>query len=1190
MATEVLRPVGITNNLWIGNYTDVLDTLGAPNTADYVESPLYVGDQDYQSPVSFSFNNPTTNSVDILRVRTVVDRTDAGNLTFQVRVIVNGYPVQSPYVAENRTLSNTWVIAEDTVTAHEVIDVFPVDLSVFRQINSVKVEYQLSPSGVYDSITGLANPQVMTATNATLKLISVALEVDSYSAASPPGSPPTWTNFPKWDFCPAFVLASDNRREAILPTSFSPRSQQFTGHIQQLQDPLGLADIAAAGSVAATFDEVSTNQLVMLYPEPVLPYDGEGFINIRWRTSSDSSDIYLAVTLFSTYAGEKTWLGTALERNTSPGTWTSSSIAAPLLRQELDGLEIEVRLYGQEPGTAGNLQITGLFYAFAGFAPAFTLPPTPLLPPVSWVSPPAPPGSPPTLLELPGSPPIGGDPTPFYPSGTLTGCSPPSPPPPGAPVSSPLPPGSELLRPNRDIRSVLFNKKPLWLSLNDDTGTCETSIAAPAEVDVYDETTGDRLRSYRAQFEVGFTQPQLEGPWQSLQLRFQAARSRPPQEESFITASACQEVVEGTCPGPQLLSPNKTFSGSSWLPGPAHLAIDESPYYPDGCYIVHSIDDPSTLSIGFTPPTIDLSAIDGWTEFELTVRARLRALEFAQTGRVVSKLGGNVILFSGLTGFQVRFEPLNCFGSVSAFLTSSTRIEGMAVLRSNIDTELTIKLATPHHTIVPLMSLDGESYGVEHRVKLQSLVQKTVYYSIEINQNGDTPVGQYGIGLIMALDGDAYTTADQTFYDAVVFDVASQAIASGSALSVVRLKSNLEGEQFFGQRWQRSPLLKKTWVDYTFSFVGRPFMTHTVGDLKALLDVEVLYGANEKAVVDVDVISLKATPYCENITALPETETTLTEAVLIPVLDLENTGWSPAPLSPKLVSIPAKAERSIYVETNTLQSNHFTLAFDFEEPPDTTLSEKTYDELVIQVTARAYDSYDSLNTVLNLQPNYGAVQTVPLTNSWKVYEAVWTFDPPQSFALLTNRKLRLAVEAKTTGTLSIAARVQVGAVRVFARASDAEVVLAEINQDPGGGIPISSGTPASTLPALTTKCFVSALPSSVEAFSCGSQNAFGTRPNNPVLTFKVQNTSVNTSDDALVQVDIFGNVQYWVTPSVVEIVEEDSTTTFAVYLAVGSSEDPYPRDLETGLIRITVMCPGQADETRIVQWQYRGVD
>ncbi len=1210
MSTELLRPSAVTLNGWTGQLSYVLDTIGVPNTADFIQSPTFVlEDLDYFAPVIFTFPVPAETIVDVLRIRTVIQRTGiVGDLTYQARIILEVLPLNGVTVTEYKTLAITRTIPASTTTSHEVVDVFTVDTSLYQSINDVKVEYRLSPSGIYDSVTGEAEATVMSADQATLKLISVALEADSFTYTSPPSPPVNLNNYFRWDVSPSFMMSSDNAKEIILPQSFSPRTQGFTGTIRSLQDSPGFFDYhPTAGSDSLSLAPPVTNTsnigavrayysgssitpvLVLNLPVPQLPYDADGFLNIRWN--GEAAPAQFAVTLYA-YAenGDKLWLGTSLETLdfTADRPFYSTSIAIPLPIDTITGLEVEISAYDVQPGDLLLVGVSSVVYAMAGFAPNFISPPAPLLPPSEFSSPPLPPGTS-ELFELPGTPPIVSPPTAFVPTYSGGECFL-SPPPPGGVYESPLPPGSELLRPNRDIRNMLFNPRPLWLQLNDPVGESCSYVTAPAEVDVYDEETGDRLRSYRAQFEIGFTQPQQEGPWQSLQLRFQAARSRPPVNENFVTIDSCEEVVTGTCPPPQRLIPNRTFSGHSWLPGPAHWTLDESPYSPDGCFVVHPIAEPSTLSLGFSTPDIDLTAIDGWTEFQVTVRARIRALGFAKTARIVSKIGGNTLSFTGMTGFHVRFEPLNCEGKVTAFLTSPTRIEGMAVFRSNIDTEVTLKLMTPHHTVVPLLSLDGISYGVEHRISLQSLVQKMVYYSIEINQNGNTPVGQYGIGLAMALDGASYVTADTLFLDGIVFDVTSQALAAESALSVVRLKANLDGEQFFGERWQRSNLLRKNWIDYTFSFVGRPYAIHSIHDLKVLLETEVLYQADEKTVVDVDVISLTATPYCANFVDLPEEDESACELTLIPSEDVANTGWTSSPLSPKLVSLPVKAERSIYVETNTLTTNSFTVAMDFEDTPSTDLSARSFDELVIQVTARAYDSYQSLSTELEVQTNYSAAQRITTSNSWQVYELVWTFDPAQAYDLFTNKKLRVSMQALSIGSLNVAARVQVAAIRAFVRCADTDEVASSVlalNPDSGGGIPITTNSPTGPLPALSNVCTLTAVPSTVEVFSCGSNGNCGSQPETPAFSFSVTNTSTS---DGLVQIDVFGNIAYWITPSVVEVVSAGEIETFAVYLAVGSVHDAYPREPETGLVRIVVSCPGQEDESRIVRWYYRGVD
>jgi hypothetical protein len=212
-----------------------------------------------------------------------------------------------------------------------------------------------------------------------------------------------------------------------------------------------------------------------------------------------------------------------------------------------------------------------------------------------------------------------------------------------------------------------------------------------------------------------------------------------------------------------------------------------------------------------------------------------------------------------------------------------------------------------------------------------------------------------------------------------------------------------------------------------------------------------------------------------------------------------------------------------------------------------------------------------------------------MSSEWEVHELLWTFDPPQPLSVFTERKLRVNFEAISKGAVNVAAKVQIAAARAILRVTEAEVETpVQVYETTGIVLPPSGGSFSSPLPPLSTfNIFITGVPATIEVFSAGSLESEGDQPSNPALTFSVVN---NSEEQALVQVDVAGTISSWIEPSLVHILESGESQEFSVYLAVGSAENLFPEETETGLIRVVITSVETDDIISIVRWFYRGVD
>jgi hypothetical protein len=777
-------------------------------------------------------------------------------------------------------------------------------------------------------------------------------------------------------------------------------------------------------------------------------------------------------------------------------------------------------------------------------------------------------GSPPISLEtISGSPPIQGEPDPFVPGGAEFPQCPPGPP-------SEPPAGGEILRPNRDIRVAMFRPRPAWQILNDPVAEacedCQTLIGAPAEEDVFDEV-GERIGHRRSSVEVGFTEPADAGPWNAVIARICAARSRPPDEDSPEPPGGCGEPLMAPCPPSDVVRPFRTVEGRGWHTNPLHLRLGDPSWQPDGCYVSREIDVslPGAAVVGFGKPE---KREDGYRAMTLRMRARAIAGRRVLGSNRITKVGGNPSTFSGIGGYQVRWEPYVCEPAVRAEADGSFTAVGSGRLRSNIRADVVFGFVSPSDDIEIAVGTDGVAFSSRAQVSIESGGVAVVYFRIRINQHGKTTSGgQHQIGAWIVMDGPLVVTTRQMLAPPVdvplAVDVDRPKYEKAPLSTVVRLGVRPSGHPDlagFPRRWA-GPLTER-WRDFHFSWTGI-----YSSEAAELLRFEIQPSAGDvgedEAAVEIEFFEVGHAPHCPGL-APAEDSAEDCETWLAPAADLSAVGWSPLPAAPRLLG-DLRVPDEIYVSVDPRAANSLTLSMSVEKrPPFPSIGR--FHSVTVAVTARVRGTRGSTAT-LRVATSLGDIRSSgALSREWRTYAFTWEY--LEGLTASQAESLRVFLEGRATSAGEGELKVDVRSVRVYGRCE-------------GSGVLPSPSPPGTTQPSPPpASCRLESFPSSVEVHSWGSAVGFG-RSHRPSFRIRAINES---GDDGVLDFTAGGNLQWEAIGGPVVDVPQGQVVDVDVFAHVGDSSDPFPISPESGAFRLVLSCPGEPDDVREISWHYDG--
>lgn len=979
--------------------------------------------------------------------------------------------------------------------------------------------------------------------------------IDTPADPAPP-VPPTGSLDLEPSDCPG------SYREVLLPIKISEDSQDWKGSFLGVDDQEAQSD----GSQSYLLTTVEDSKIGLEFPIPQLDYGvGAQALNIYARVINCTSD--LRIKLEYQNLGETTWNESDSVLVNPTYDYVNYSLTTTLARTESIS---KIRAYLTPETLAksqsnGELEITKVAWVICGDFLTVSSPPVPPTSPIS-----DPPLLPPAIGDLdPFTPqdldsPTGGD-----------GTAPSSPP----ITLPPLPPGSEIIRPNRDIRARLFQPRSIYMRINESNlYTTDDPVYAPVLLERYSEDTGELIETIRANFEVGLTQPTIAGPWEHIKVSFKAARSRPPKEIVVKEPEepTCQIAASEKCPDPVTIFPIKTEEIGTWQSQPMEWHINDNYTTPDGCY-VHQLVTSENLAA-----TVQMSQVPKWDsgyrQIDVYLRARARAAKEDTSNRYFIGISGNRILFNknttpmplGTPDYEVSWDPYNCDGKIASWTEGKTEIRGTAILQSNIDIHANLYLSCQQDSnIQVLVSTDGETFYGSLEFDLAAFRTLMVYYKATMNIPDETLDGNFPIGLGLTLTGpniiapqELRTWPNQS---AFIVSVSKGEYKPVDLSSRVRVQIQPIGnEKLEKLKVLRTPILGSEFLDYAMTWEG--FFTYEeMQELRFSINSEGLLISDDVANVDLDVLSAKIHYHCPGISPPIVQQDPEYSELLYPISDSINSAWTPTPAWSYLTGDPLY-KASEYIETNAANPNGLVLEI---QKPDNLRStppgrKRIWDKVSVLIQAEQEQKGRS-KSILEVSTSYGgALRTQELSNSSYPYQLTWEY--PEGLSTEQLNRLKVAVKAIQVNPGRNEAKTRIRALAVKAYSKD---------------VKISTESPPS--PPVTPEIQKVEMPLRAEVFSCGSLETCDVTPTRKLMDIIIRNLDYDST--ASVDISITGNIIYDIEDGLSQTVESEDTLTIPVYAQIGTSLDQYPNLDETGIIEV-ILTQGTIITRKTTTWFY----
>lgn len=772
----------------------------------------------------------------------------------------------------------------------------------------------------------------------------------------------------------------------------------------------------------------------------------------------------------------------------------------------------------------------------------------------------------------------------------------------------PLPPGSEILRPNRDILVRLWQPRPAFMQLNDPLNPdnpvdAVVPLYGPATVDTFDETTGNYTGTIRPRVEVGFTTPITEGPWDALQLRFRATRSRPPQPEPVappLPIPATKEPATYPCPKDQTLNPRATDFPGVWQIPPLENELTnpvDKPIPKNACHISAPVNIPPGApgQIALTLSQIQWDA--GYNQIKVRLVAKARAAKIGETDNSLSGVQAYNIQFDqthavlpvGTPEYQVQWNPFGCNDQLQAYQFSSTEIRGTGVLTTNIDIHAEFSLRSQDSDNLEVqVSTDGINYYGAVVFDLVAFQSTIIYYRIALNKGGlPTPTGNVAVGAGLIIMGPHVVTGLDLISpprDTPPFRIGvKQSIVSVLPLvSQCRVGVSLQGNMELMQSLvQYTDTFTSDWIKYELTWNGF-WSVNNIKDLRIRLSPEALLLEDDVPFIDICAMDTVISPYCPGLSKpLSQPLIKLSQVDILPMADVSVTGWSPVPAWIMLVGDPTLAsDDDVLADPRTDNQLLVEMAEPTGLPPVIPGYVREWVEVEAIIQARII-TWSSLNANLLVSTTFGQEQgTLPLTTNQEMYFVTWNYNP----GLTTDQinRLKIALIANSLGgNGEIQDPVEVAVSALTARLTFQDVLITPSDMMVGDTtITVVDGT-------------ITVVESNPEIFSCGSLGDCGAPQGRIVAKVTVTNpdavpATVNfiTSGRVNIRVSDLSNNSYSLSQTIPG--HASPPITFFIYGWIGDTNDPFPVDpTDGGIIISLVYSAGVSQEA--VMWYYIGL-
>jgi hypothetical protein len=779
---------------------------------------------------------------------------------------------------------------------------------------------------------------------------------------------------------------------------------------------------------------------------------------------------------------------------------------------------------------------------------------------------------------------------------------PPLPPPPSS-LLPPLPPGSEILRPNRDVLVRLWQPRPAFMQLNDPLDLNNPVDAAvplygPATVDTFDENTGNYTGTIRPRVEVGFTTPVTEGPWDALQLRFRATRSRPPQPEAPappLPIPATKEPATYPCPPDQKLTPRATDFPGIWQIPPLERELDDSVDNPKNvCFISAPVEVPpgDPGQVALTPGSIRWDA--GYNQIKVRLVARARAAKPGIADNSITGVGANIIQFdqiharlpAGAPAYQVRWNPFGCNDQLQAYQVSPTEIEGTGILQTNMDIHAEFFLSSQDSdNLAVQVSMDGINYYGAVVFDLAAFQSTVIYYRISLNK-GDLPttLGNIAVGAGLMIAGPYVVTG----FDIIkypqdnppfIITVTQKTTSFIQLVSQCRVGVSLRGNMELMQSiTQYTDILTSDWFKYELTWNGF-WSVNNIKDLRIRLSPEALLIEDDVPFIDISAMDVIISPYCPGLSQpISQPLIKLNQVDIIPMADVLVTEWAPVPAWIMLVGDPTLAsDHDVLADPRTDNQ----LLVEMEEPAGLPIVMPGYirEWITIEAIIQArIITWSSLSANLLVSTTFGQEKwTSALTTDQAMYFITWNYNP----GLTTDQvnRLKVALIANSlNGNGEIQDPVEVALCALTVRLTFQDVLI------------VSSALPPPPSPPFVDT-IITVIELTSEVFSCGSLGDCGTPQGRVIAKVKVTNpdsasATVNFIVDgrANIRISDSSNSTY----SLSQTIAGNASIIFFIYGWIGDTIDPFPVDQADGGVIVSLVYSAGVHQI-VVPWYYIGL-
>jgi hypothetical protein len=999
----------------------------------------------------------------------------------------------------------------------------------------------------------------------------------SAADSSPPLSPPPYIGS---------FTCSQGTPAVLEPYRFSPDSKDWYGGLEELEDP-------APTDEEYVRSETVEGQLGVEFPLPLNYSTAIGDSEILISAKYVSATTAILNVIFQYFdLSDNLWHDLTISSAPPPPITLTATYAFTPIADVLSSLPSSLSitklrvLVVVDTLDAGEVRVNHLTIPYCSLAATLLSPPppSPLLP-----LPPSPPDTPGTL-------------PPFI---EIEEPLPPLPPPPPT-VLSPLPPGSEILRPNRDILVRLWQPRPAFMQLNDPLNLdnpvdVAVPLYGPATVETFDEITGNYTGTIRPRVEVGFTTPVTEGPWEALQLRFRAARSRPPQPEPVVPplpVPGTKEPATYPCPDEQTLFWRGTDFSGVWQIPPLEYEIADSIDHPNNnCFISAPVEVPPGApgQIALMPNQLQWDA--GYNQIKVRLVSRGRAAKLTTTDSYISGIQANTFTFTpahaqlpaGAPNYQVTWNPFGCNSQLQAYGVSPTEIVGTGLLQTNMDIHAEFFLAAQDSDNLAIqVSSDGIHYQGAVVFDLVAFQSTVIYFRIALNKEGQpTPIRDIAVAAALIITGPYVVTGlDIIQYPQdtppFIIGVSPSPTPSVPLTSQCRLGISLQGNMALMQSSvQYTDILTSDWLKYELTWKGF-WSADSIKDLRVKLSPEALLLEDDSPFIDISAMDVVISPYCPGISQpISQPLIKLNQVDILPTADVSVTGWSPVPAWLMLFSDPTLAsDNDVMADPRTDNQLLVEMAdpAGFPDVDSGYMREWIAVEAIIQ--ARIV-TWSSANANLLVSTTFGQEQwTPPLANDQAVYYLTWNYDP----GLTTDQinRLKVAVIAHSLDGAEVYDPVDVALCALTVRLTFRDVL-------------ITPSPPSLPPPPPTVDSIFTVVESDPEVFSCGSLGDCGAPAGRIVAKIKVTNPDTSPvtvnfimSGRANIRVSDASDTFYPLSYTI----PDQTPITFFIYGWIGNQTDPFPVEPADGEIIISLIYSdgvNQIVHQIDVPWYYIGL-